>query len=114
MTLERRRRRSSFAGLALRYWFAAIAKRTRLFGLVLADSAGFLVASNLRGPEAEELAAIAPLLGRPSQQAEVPVSVVSVRVEEVCLYLCAIGDESPRNAALRLAEGGVQRILTVH
>ena len=62
MVPERRRKRSSFSGLALHYWLAAVARRKHLWGLVLADSAGLLVAASMKGEEAEEVAALAPLL----------------------------------------------------
>ena len=116
MHLERRRKRSNFSGLALSYWFSAIARRTQLFGLVLADSAGFLVASNLRGPEAEELSAIAPLIARPDYNppGEVPMSVRDMHVDRTKLFLAAVGRSERAVSALDLAESGVMRILMTH
>lgn len=121
MVPERRRKRSNFAGLALQYWLASIARRQGLFALVLADSAGLLVASNLRGPEAEELAALAPLLARPEERAparqvepELPVQVLPLTIDRARLYLCAVGDRHRAGEGARTAVGGVERILSVH
>lgn len=121
MTHERRRKRSSFAGLALQYWFRAVASRKRLMALVLADSAGLLVASSFQGPEAEELAALAPLLARPGQPGaalesapRVPLEIRPMQIDRTSLYLCAVGDRRRTEDGLRLAEGGVHRILTTH
>lgn len=118
MTTERRRKRSSFSGLALQYWLAAVARRKKLFGLVLADSAGLLVASNLRGPEAEELAAVAPLVARPGAawtgDADVPMLVQRMTIDRTLLYLCAVGHGEQRADALNLASSGIQRILLTH
>jgi len=125
MYLERRRKRSSYSGLALQYWLTAIAQRKRLFALVVADSAGLLIASNLPGPEAEELAAVAPLLARPGEaecnsdlvpdrQEKIPIVIEKMLLDRSSLYLCAVGDKERSRESLRLAEGGVRRILTTH
>jgi hypothetical protein len=118
MHVERRRKRSSFAGLALQYWLNAIAQKKRLFALVVSDSAGLLIASSLHGPEAEELAAIAPLLGRSGEDGmqldrpDIPVVVHKLQVDHSSLYLCAVGDRARGQESVRLAAGGVRRILT--
>ena len=117
MMLERRRKRSGFTALALKYWFSAVAQRTRVFGLVLADSAGLLVASNLPKPEAEELAAVAPLLQRPTtvpSQVEVPMTIKPVMIGRTQLFLCVIGARDTRTSGASLAETGVHRILQCH
>jgi hypothetical protein len=121
MLAERRRKRSSFAGLALQYWLAAVARRRKIAALVLADSAGLLVAASFRGPEAEELAALAPLMARSGscdgvldRPVDLPFVVYPVRVDRSSLYLCAVGGDPGGEAVLRLAEGGIQRILTTH
>jgi len=113
--VERRRKRSSFWGLALQYWLGAVSRRTKLVGLVLADSAGLLVASSLRGPEAEELAAMAPLVARPRETASprLPMSVKRITIDRSQLYLCAVGG-SNHERGLQLAENGIQRILITH
>ena len=114
MILERRRKRSSFAGLALKYWFAAVGRRLGLEGLVLADDGGFVVASNLSPSEAEELAALAPLragdAARYAASAGPPMLVRQLMLGKIPLYLCAVG-RGARSLGLQLAEGGVQRIL---
>lgn len=118
MTRERRRKRSSYAGLALQYWLGAVAQRKKLMALVLADSAGLLVAASFQGPEAEELAALAPLLARPGDPMDaapnVPVEIRPMQIDRTSLYLCAIGDRSRTADGLLAAENGVQRILTTH
>lgn len=118
MRTERRRKRSSFAGLALQYWLNSIAQKKRLFALVVADSAGLLVGASLHGPEAEELAAVAPLLARPGEDGvqaaehpEIPVVVQKLQVDRSSLYLCAVGDRTRGRECIRLAANGVRRIL---
>jgi len=121
MSRERRRKRSSYVGLALQYWLSSVAQRKRLMALVVADSAGLLVAASFQGPEAEELAALAPLLARPGQPGapldeapELPMEIRQMQVDCSSLYLCAIGDLRSTSDGLRLAESGIQRILQVH
>ncbi len=70
MHLERRRKRSNYKALALRYYLASVARRHRVVAMVIADAAGLLVAGSLTGPEAEELAAVAPLLMRQNEQGQ--------------------------------------------
>jgi len=89
--------------------------------IVLADSAGLLVAASFQGPEAEELAALSPLLARSGQPGAalealpaLPMEIRPMQVDQASLYLCAVGDLSQTGDGLRLAEGGVQRILDVH
>jgi hypothetical protein len=121
MQVERRRKRSSFASLSLQYWLSAVAQQKKLMALVLADSAGLLVASSFHGPEAEELAAMAPLLARPGEPdsplmelPQLPVEIQPMSVDCTSLYLCAVGDRARIPDGMRLAAGGVLRILTTH
>ncbi len=118
MHVERRRKRSSYSRLALQYWLSSVASQQRLFALVLADAAGLLVASSLGGPEAEELAAVAPLLARPNEagrcpaeRPDIPVLIQKLSFDEASLFLCAVGDRQRSRRSLKLAEGGVRRIL---
>ncbi len=114
---ERRRERSSYSDVALQRWFAAVADRHDLVGLVLADSAGLLVASNIPGAEAEELAAVAPLVNQPDALADrnpTPLAIGKIEVDETPLLLCAVGAGGGRADALRNAESGVKRILAQH
>lgn len=115
---ERRRKRSSFAGLALQYWLKSVARRKNIMALVLADSAGLLMASSFGGPEAEELAAMAPLLARAGEegapletQPDIPLTIRPMQVYRDSLYLCAVGNRRRGNDSLHEAIGGVQRIL---
>jgi|GEM_PF-1702135 hypothetical protein len=122
--VERRRRRSGYPSLALHYWLAEIARQNDLFALVLADSAGLLIGASLRGPEADELAAIAPLIAREDHPASyegdagsrrrrptVPVTVECVAVEGDSMYLCAVGEAEQSQEGLSEASDGVHRIL---
>jgi hypothetical protein len=118
MHVERRRKRSSYSSLALQYWLSSIASQQEVFALILADAAGLLVASSLRGPEAEELAAVAPLLARPddsglnvAERGDVPVVIHKVLFDQSSFFLCAVGDRGRSRRSVRLAEGGVRRIL---
>lgn len=86
---------------------------------MVADSAGLLVASSLKGPVAEELAAIAPLLDRSpgklavrSKLAKVPIMIHRVMIDSSLLYVCAIGEGERSEESVRMACGGVKRILT--
>jgi hypothetical protein len=121
MFRERRRKRSSYTCLSLQYWLNAVAQRKRLMAIVLADSAGLLVASSFKGPEAEELAAMAPLLadaGHPDAPLEavpeMPMAIQKMHVDRTSLFLCAVGEQHRSREGLQLAAGGVQRILTTH
>jgi len=122
MNVERRRKRSSYSQLALQYYLSSVAQRQKLFALVLADSAGLLVASSLQGPEAEELAAVAPLLARPdeagdqavAERNQIPVVIRRMPVAKSSLLLCAVGEKDRSVEGIAQAAGGVSRILTTH
>ncbi len=113
---ERRRKRSSFAGLALQYLFNAIARRQGLQGIVLADTAGLVVATNLQKGDAEEVAAMAPLMAR-SAGLEYdwywgsPLVMRQVEIDGYPFYLCALGANMPAIQGAREAAGAVDRIL---
>jgi hypothetical protein len=116
--VERRRKRSNYAGLALQYYLASVARQKQLFALVVADPSGLLVASSFRGPEAEELAAVAPLIARPDEggesvqeRGEIPIVIHKLSVEHASLFLCAVGDKERSRQGLRTVAGGVRRIL---
>ena len=117
MPLDRRRRRSNYTALSLHYWLASLVDRTRAFAFILADPTGLLIAASIRGPEAEELAAVAPLVARsdpdptPPKQYGVPMCVEKLSVEGMPMLLCAIGDRDNCDLAIRQAATGVARIL---
>ncbi|MFH1132021.1 MAG: hypothetical protein V1754_11840 [Pseudomonadota bacterium] len=104
--------------MALHYWLASVANKNRLFALLIADSAGALIAASIRGPEAEELAAIAPLLNRKNssgkkrvKKASVPMTTERIAIGGCSLYLCAVGDCRDHEIGLNQAAEGIHRIL---
>lgn len=118
MWLERRRKRSEHAGLALRYLLAAVAARTNMLGLVLADEHGLVVAASLSPENAEPVAALAPfragrvrlpthLLPRPP----VPMATMTLDLDGTTLYLCALGGPEIDTRELEETAIGVIRIL---
>lgn len=118
MFVERRRKRSSYIGLSLHYWLQAIAQQHRLMALILADSAGLLVAASARGPEIEELAAVTPLLARNDDQGRnvvqrrnLPMAIASVPVDKLPFFLCAVGNTEENETSVNEAMAGVLRIL---
>jgi hypothetical protein len=118
MHVERRRKRSSYTHLALQYWLASVAQRNRLVAMVLADTAGLVVAGSMLGPEAEELAAVTPLLMREDESGcsvaerhQLPMKIEKVSVEGDSLYLCAVGDQEPCSRGIDQARSGISRIL---
>jgi len=118
MHVERRTKRSTFTSWALRYYLASVARRNQVVAMVVADTAGLLVAGSMRGPEAEELAAVTPLLMREAsdgrtlvQRHDLPMSIERVPVEGESVYLCAVGDTSRCSSSLDEARKGVERIL---
>ncbi len=119
---ERRVRRSGHTGEALRFQLEHVAKEQELVALVLADSSGFLVAANRNGPEAEELAAVAPIAARRAtlaslspviEERHLPCAVGQLTVDDIPLYLLAVGDRKRARIAIASASLGVRRILTV-
>lgn len=118
MQLDRRRKRSTYTALSLHYWLAAMAERTPAFAFVLADPTGLLVASSIRGPEAEELAAVAPILARAdssglqaARRYGVPMCIEEIEIDGMRMYLCAVGERDACSLALPQAAVGISRIL---
>ncbi len=118
MKKERRRRRSNFVGLALQYLLSSMARQRKLFGMVLADEAGLVVASSKDCPDAEEMAAIAPLMessiactvATPLTE-ETALSIHRLRVEQTKLYICAMGHHERSKRGAEGAASAVQLIL---
>jgi hypothetical protein len=119
-TLERRGRRSSFAGEALNFQLEHVCKEQNLVALVLADPSGLLIASSRPGPEAEELAAVAPFAARRaslcpqnpiSEEKHLPCAVGEVSVDDSPLILLAVGERRRARVAIASASLGVRRIL---
>ena len=120
MRLERRRKRSTFTGLALQYYLRSVAERNRVVAMVVADATGLLVAGSMRGPEAEELAAVSPMLLRRNEGAaslaeryDLPMQVAQFSMEGQSLYLCAVGERERCTGGLNEARAGIERILSV-
>lgn len=118
MHLERRRKRSTYKALALQYWMASVARRNRVVAMILADTSGLLVAGSMKGPEAEELAAVAPLLMRENEQGEtvadrhrLPMSIDRLDVAGNSLYLCAVGEGERCRQGIGQVRNGIERIL---
>jgi len=118
---ERRIRRSSQTGEALHYQLEHVAKEQDLVALVLADASGLLVAASRSGPEAEELAAVAPIAARRAavcprnpvaEERYLPCAVGQIMVDDVPLYLLAVGERRRARMAIASASFGVRRILT--
>jgi hypothetical protein len=118
VTPERRKQRSTDPLVALHYQLAQSKSRSAVEAIVLADSAGVVVAGAGAWVVCEELAAYAPLFSQ--QGEELPARVASMRAEcEVRemtaggqpMLLCAMGKSSARTRAADLASEGVVRIL---
>ena len=118
ITPERRKQRSSDPLVALHYQLAQSKLRSSVEAIVLADSAGVVVAGAGSWVICEELAAYAPLFGQ--AEGGLPERVASLRAEcEVremtaggqAMLLCAMGKTSARTRAADLASEGVVRIL---
>ncbi len=118
MLQERRKHRSNCRGKALDLSLCAAARGAHVAGVVLADARGLLIASNLKGPAAEMLAAAGAALAYSGRVPEfcgprLPSRIVARRVscEHEMLCLCAAGDPRDGRIAVRLASISVRRIL---
>lgn len=119
MHIERRRKRSSYKALALQYWLSSVARQNRIVALVIADTSGMLVAGSLKGPEAEELAALAPLLAREDENGNtitmrhrLPMAIAEAEIDGATYYLCAVGKSNGCDHGLGQATRGINRILS--
>lgn len=118
--VERRARRSEQRDVALRFQIEHARDQARLEALVLADEDGIVVAESGDRAVCEELAAIAPLLGRtlgmpmPPLLRGAEIAVRSVRVHGRPLYLASIGGTVARDALLSTSVRGVERILAAN
>ena len=115
---ERRKQRSADPLVALHYQLAHSRSRSAVEAIVLADSAGVVVAGAGSWVVCEELAAYAPLFSQPDTG--LPARVASLRadceVREMIaggqpVLLCAMGKSAARAQAADLASSGVVRIL---
>ncbi len=114
---DRRRRRSEDASLALRYQLDAIRSAAGSEAVLVADDMGLCLASSGERVLCEELAAWLPLLGSldvlgPGHDVEAlgrPIAVRRVQIEQVRLYVCAVGRQS--EGPLDVSAAGVARIL---
>jgi len=118
---ERRSRRSSEHGTALRYQLENTLRQGRLAAVALSDRAGLLLAWAGENGLCAELAAVAPLVAR-GAPANLPDSAVSgadvsVRAFDCfgqALFLATLGGGVARDALLAHSARGVQRILTAN
>ncbi|MFH0899209.1 MAG: hypothetical protein V2A73_01135 [Pseudomonadota bacterium] len=118
---ERRRRRSQWTGDALHYQLDSVAMRESLLAIVLADHDGLLVAGSRRGPDMEELAAVAPLVARRERLApgeiasarHLPAAVGMLVFDEKPMYVFALGNQEHARAGIAAASHGVRRILSM-
>jgi hypothetical protein len=118
--VERRIRRSEQRELALRYQIDHVRDQARLEALVLADDAGLVIAESGDRAVCEELAAIAPLLGRtlgmpmPPLLRGADVAVRTIRVHGQPLFLASVGGTVARDAVISSSLRGVERILVAN
>jgi predicted regulator of Ras-like GTPase activity (Roadblock/LC7/MglB family) len=111
--MERRVRRSHYRGLALRHFLDAISMRRQAHGMIIAESSGLLIASNLADEEAELYAALCPFIAQGitvqrSAKTPYPIHVETAEVDGVPFYICVVGHN---DAALKEARPGIERIL---
>ena len=112
--VDRRARRSSKPQNALDYLMESIMERFGLLGLVLSDDQGLVVAASSPLVDAEEMAAVSPLLRRdlPVEKPQGwPITVWPVKTRLGDLSLCAIGERTTVGAATLCAARSVRRIL---
>lgn len=118
--VERRVRRSDSRNTALRYQIEHARDRGRLEALVLADEQGLTLAEAGAGAVCEELAAIAPLMGRtigmpmPPMLLGADVAVRRIVLYGTSLYLASVGGTVARDALLATSQRGVERILAAN
>lgn len=119
LLVERRRRRSEHANVALRYQLEHTREKGHLEALVLASDEGLPVAASGEAAVCAELAAVAPWLGR--SVLAMPMSPLlrgaevacrTIRVHGERLYLVAVGGTVARDAHLSTSVAGLERILT--
>jgi hypothetical protein len=89
-----------------------------VYGFMLTDPNGFLIASNMPGEQVGQLAALVPKLIRRGPNGRrlldthsIPLSVHRMGVGPNAGLLCVLGEPSRRNAGLFDAAPGVRRIL---
>lgn len=111
---DRRLRRSTNVVKAIQYLLDEVNERFGLFCLVLTDDQGLLVAASSPLVDAEELAAVSPLVERNVMEPEFegwPLAVWPVQTKSGNLTFCAIGEERVVAAATMMANLGVRRLL---
>lgn len=117
MHIDRRKTRSDFRDLALRFWLCATAERGQLDGLVLADQAGLLIAASMPQRAAEEVAAQAPYLAGHAELLNAvmgndafPLTVHELSLSSQPIYICGVGRPIMDNTLIQDVQSGVQRI----
>jgi hypothetical protein len=112
---DRRQRRSSDLMTALHYQLAFARHEGEFDALILADSAGVLVAGAGAWPTCELLAAYAPLVAKGSSTSEEPdlgrLEIHPLVIDGSEVLLCARGGGSKKSASMTRAASGCRRIL---
>jgi hypothetical protein len=115
MQVERRTQRSNFSDQALGFWLSSRARESGLEGLVLADSSGLLVATNMAPEAAEPVAASGALMHSrrdiPESMKNRPASVCAFAIGGQELLLCTVGAAAPTGESFGELVAGVERIL---
>ena len=111
---DRRTRRATHTQRALEYLLEAVTEKFRLLGIVLSDQDGLLVAGSSPLVDAEEMAAVAPLVAREKKDRPLfgwPLQAWEVRTPYGNLALCAIGERGAATAASLHAARRIRAIL---
>jgi len=112
---DRRQRRSSNLMTALHYQLAFARHEGEFDALILADSAGVLVAGAGAWPTCELLAAYAPLVARGDAPLAEPelggLEIRSLVVDGAEVLLCARGGGNKKSDSMSRAASGCSRIL---
>jgi len=118
MSKERRKCRSSHPLVALKLWFDAVSRRSRVYGFIYTDADGQLIATNIPGFPVQALAALVPRLARRGPDGKrlldgypVQLSVRRMGLGPDAGLLSVLGEQVNRAAGLEDAAPGVRRIL---
>ncbi len=118
MLEERRTCRSSHPIVALKRWFEAVARHSRVYGFIYTDAEGRLIATNIPGFPVQALGALVPRLARRGPDGKrlldthpINMSVLRLGIGPHAGLLSVLGDPSHHAVGLERAVPGVRRIL---